>query len=447
MAIYYPETIENAVLNNIPEMTSTSNTGYGNESNVSVSEKATTDVTYPNTLISYDTINHNINTKTSKILSNFTFGQSGALQIGNYESGVTGDLRLTPNGITARNSSNQTTFSIDGTTGDAIFRGTISAGSLVIGYIATGGAASDVNSAGVLINANRINISGQTTFTAGYDPTTKVASTAGNYTSASSGARVQIFPQSDIGIIAYDSSSNIVFRVLVGGGDVGDVQIGNFGGNNGILWDNSAGTFTIRGSMNAGTITGATISGNTISGGSISGTTITGGTITGSTFKTNSSGNRVQIDTNNDDIKFYDSGNDVALTLDHVDSTRADIYTSDGRDLVLYSATGTVKFNNNNLGQLGNISTSNTITAGTFSGNLSGSVTGGSGSFTSISMSGDIDMNTQSVREIDALNFTTRSSTPSDAGSWGQWAHSSGGTYQMRVRLNGVNYSQNLTSI
>lgn len=98
----------------------------------------------------------NLDTLNRNILAQFTFGRSGAIQIGNYKSGVTGDLRLSPNGITARDSSGSTTFSIDATTGDAYFKGTVAAGSIVTGYIQVGGAASDVNDHGTTIDGGKI---------------------------------------------------------------------------------------------------------------------------------------------------------------------------------------------------------------------------------------------------------------------------------------------------
>ena len=162
----------------------------------------------------------------------------------------------------------------------------------VTGYIPTGGAASDVNTSVTTINANRINISGSTNFTAGYDPTTKVASLGGNYASASgTGARVQIFPDSSTGIVAYDSSNSKVFEVLVGGSNVGDVIIGNYSGGNGMFWDDSASTFTIKGDMTAGNITGVN-------------------------FQTASSGARVLISAGGSKIEIKDSGGSNLLELD-----------------------------------------------------------------------------------------------------------------------------------
>lgn len=72
-----------------------------------------------------------LNTKSRKILGSFSFGRLGAIQIGNYELDATGDIRITPDGITARNSAGATTFNLDGATGDAQFAGTLSAGAII----------------------------------------------------------------------------------------------------------------------------------------------------------------------------------------------------------------------------------------------------------------------------------------------------------------------------
>lgn len=59
---------------------------------------------------------------------------------------------------------------------------------------------------------------------------------------ASSGARVELFPDANTGINILDDAGAIVFRALVGGADVGDVQIGNYSGGQGLLYDKSTGT-------------------------------------------------------------------------------------------------------------------------------------------------------------------------------------------------------------
>ena len=114
----------------------------------------------------------------------------------------------------------------------------------------------------------------------------------GTYTTASgTAARVQLLPNANTGIIAYDSSNAKVFEVLVGGTDVGDVTIGNYSGGNGMFWDNSASKLTIKGDMTAGTITGVN-------------------------FQTASSGARVLISSGGSKIEIKDSGGNNFLELD-----------------------------------------------------------------------------------------------------------------------------------
>lgn len=121
----------------------------------------------------------------------------------------------------------------------------------------------NLSSEGVQISGNLIEITGSTTFASGYDPTSKVASLAGIYNSAASGARVRIFPDTDTGIQVVDASSNDVFKCLVGGTDSGDVIVGNYSGGAGAKWDNSASTFDIQGTLTACTVgTGQTITVN-----------------------------------------------------------------------------------------------------------------------------------------------------------------------------------------
>lgn len=88
--------------------------------------------------IAQEVISKSLNTSTRKILSEFTFTPSGALQIGNYEDGQAGDIRISPGGIVARNRSGESTFTLDGDTGDATFKGTIQAGAVVAGAVQVG---------------------------------------------------------------------------------------------------------------------------------------------------------------------------------------------------------------------------------------------------------------------------------------------------------------------
>ena len=83
-------------------------------------------------------IDERFDTDSKTILSDFTFGTSGALQIGTYENGVSGDIRISSNGILGRNKDGDTTFSINGTTGDATFGGTLVAASGTFGTVTAG---------------------------------------------------------------------------------------------------------------------------------------------------------------------------------------------------------------------------------------------------------------------------------------------------------------------
>lgn len=63
-------------------------------------------------------INSALDTQSKTILGNFTFGVSGAIQIGTYEAGVSGDVKISPSGIVGRNKSNATTFALNAETGE-----------------------------------------------------------------------------------------------------------------------------------------------------------------------------------------------------------------------------------------------------------------------------------------------------------------------------------------
>ncbi len=94
--------------------------------------------TFPRRRMAVELLSRALNTRTRRILAEFEFTPSGALQIGQFVAGVSGDLRLSPNGILGRNKSGVITFAVDGTTGDAIFRGELRAGSIVTGLITVG---------------------------------------------------------------------------------------------------------------------------------------------------------------------------------------------------------------------------------------------------------------------------------------------------------------------
>ena len=98
---------------------------------------------------------------------------------------------------------------------------------------------------GISIDANKISISGSTSFSSGYDPSQKVDEIGGNYTSSTSGARVLIFPDTITGIQVKDDASNDVFKCLVGGTNVGDVILGDYNSGKYVMWDKSETTLKL----------------------------------------------------------------------------------------------------------------------------------------------------------------------------------------------------------
>lgn len=130
--IYYPEIIDTYPLPEVQSEQHEGSTNYVGKTNIQPGREV--DVRFPVKQIARETLSEALNTRTKQILGEFTFGEIGAISIGTYENGESGDIRLTPNGITARDVNGVTTFSLDGTTGDAVFKGTVSAGSVVVGY-------------------------------------------------------------------------------------------------------------------------------------------------------------------------------------------------------------------------------------------------------------------------------------------------------------------------
>jgi hypothetical protein len=76
-----------------------------------------------------------LNTKSKKILKEVQFTESGAIQIGKYVPGVSGDIRISSTGLVARNKDGNLTIVLDGDDGDATFAGQIQSGSLVTGSL------------------------------------------------------------------------------------------------------------------------------------------------------------------------------------------------------------------------------------------------------------------------------------------------------------------------
>ena len=130
--IYYPEVIGSYALPDVVVSESQEFANYVGKTNIQPGTEV--NVRFPVKQVARETLSHALNTKTKQILGEFTFGEVGAISIGSYSNGVSGDIRITPNGITARDINGATTFSIDGSDGSAVFKGTVSAGSVVVGY-------------------------------------------------------------------------------------------------------------------------------------------------------------------------------------------------------------------------------------------------------------------------------------------------------------------------
>ncbi len=86
---------------------------------------------FPKRVIAHETISQSLNTLSRKISGVFEFLKMGAIKIGEYVNGVSGEIKISPDGITAKNKAGVTTFAIDGDTGDAVFKGTVQAGSVL----------------------------------------------------------------------------------------------------------------------------------------------------------------------------------------------------------------------------------------------------------------------------------------------------------------------------
>ena len=90
-----------------------------------------------------------------------------------------------------------------------------------------------------------------------------------SFISSYNSARIEIFPSTDptIGFVSYSAVGGVVFETIIAGTDIGDVIIGNYAGSAGAKWDQSAGTFDIKGIITAtsGTIGGWTINPTTLS--------------------------------------------------------------------------------------------------------------------------------------------------------------------------------------
>lgn len=130
--VYSPEVIEENPYPAQGDVTSFA-TDSDSSSNQTYGPKETEQQMFPIKRIADELSAVSLNTRTKKILGAFQFTPSGAIQIGDYQNGEYGDIRISPSGILGRNVQGDTTFFLDGETGDAAFKGTLQAGTLVGG--------------------------------------------------------------------------------------------------------------------------------------------------------------------------------------------------------------------------------------------------------------------------------------------------------------------------
>lgn len=106
------------------------------------------------------------------------------------------------------------------------------------------------------IDSSKLDVTGMATF---------LPADGGSYKTASGNPNLKIFPSANIGLQAVDDAGSNVFKIEVGGTNVGDVTIGNYTGGQGILFDKSAaggaGITYFSGDINAtsGTVGGFTL--------------------------------------------------------------------------------------------------------------------------------------------------------------------------------------------
>lgn len=128
--VYYPVEIPDTVLpmqNGLDLLNSNGSSAGGIYTSPIVNDSP-----IPRKIVSHETIGASLNTKSAKIRKEYSFIEQGAILIGKYAAGVSGEIALTPNGIIAKNKGGEETVAIDGDTGDITVRGKIKAGDIDI---------------------------------------------------------------------------------------------------------------------------------------------------------------------------------------------------------------------------------------------------------------------------------------------------------------------------
>lgn len=292
--ILSPGTIENTPF---PNQLDNTNFGSSQSTGNDISgSKQTQNQGFPISKQAVDLIGPALNTKSLKILAEFQFTESGAIQIGKYVGGVSGDIRISPSGIVGRNKSGVITFAVDADTGDAIFKGTVQAGSLISGGVIIGGSINindvfKVSETGA-VTASSMIITGGTISIGSGNNIFKADSNGiylGNATFASAPFRVTMGG-------AVTASSVTLTNASIGSGSsytgnvIAEAYIGNLNASKitagYISVDRIEALSITAGKIATGTITADQIAGTTITAANIKANTITGAQLSTSLIET-----------------------------------------------------------------------------------------------------------------------------------------------------------------
>ncbi len=103
-----------------------------------VTQTTTKEKSFPTKRIATELISTALNTKSKKILQEFELTQSGAIKIGNYKEGVSGEVLITAEGIVTKDKAGLVTIAMYGEDGSGVFKGSIQAGSIITGIVSVG---------------------------------------------------------------------------------------------------------------------------------------------------------------------------------------------------------------------------------------------------------------------------------------------------------------------
>src|SRR3990167_8581453 len=76
------------------------------------SQTTTKEKTFPKKRTAVELLSTALNTRSKKVLQEFELQDTGGFKVGDFKKGISGDLRITPNGLTARNIAGITTLAI-----------------------------------------------------------------------------------------------------------------------------------------------------------------------------------------------------------------------------------------------------------------------------------------------------------------------------------------------